>query len=87
MQAVHQQCCGLDIHKKTVVACALLTQPDGKVSKQVRTVLLQGSGHVLRTSDGGSADLELVGRRLDRPRQGGPCHRQTQMARQRSGQR
>lgn len=37
MQAVHERCCGLDIHKKTVVACALITQPDGKVSKQVRT--------------------------------------------------
>ena len=28
MQVVHMRCCGLDVHKKTVVACVLLTQPD-----------------------------------------------------------
>src|SRR6266702_2245115 len=30
-------CAGLDVHKKTVVACLLLTQASGRVSKQVRT--------------------------------------------------
>jgi hypothetical protein len=29
MQVVHTRCCGLDIHKKTVVACVLVTAPDG----------------------------------------------------------
>jgi transposase len=37
MQVVHQQCCGLDIHKKTVVACILITSQDGSVQKTVRT--------------------------------------------------
>ncbi len=37
MQVVHEQCCGLDIHKKTVVACLLTTQADGGVRRQVRT--------------------------------------------------
>lgn len=37
MQVVHAHCCGLDVHKKSVVACVLLTEPDGSVRRQVRT--------------------------------------------------
>jgi transposase len=37
MQAVHSRCCGLDVHKKSVVACALLTTSDGRVEKHSRT--------------------------------------------------
>ncbi len=37
MQVVHERCCGLDVHKKTVVACVLLTAPTGEVTKAVRT--------------------------------------------------
>ncbi len=37
MQAVHERCCGLDIHKKAVVACVLIEEGNGKVRKQVRT--------------------------------------------------
>lgn len=37
MQVVHARCCGLDIHKKTVVACVLLTSPNGHVHREVRT--------------------------------------------------
>ena len=37
MQVVHPRCGGLDVHKRTVVACVLLTQEDGAVRKQVRT--------------------------------------------------
>jgi transposase len=37
MQVVHAHCCGLDVHKKSVVACVLLTEPDGNVRRQVRT--------------------------------------------------
>ena len=36
MQVVHERCCGLDVHKKTVVACVLLTAPTGQVTKVVR---------------------------------------------------
>jgi transposase len=32
MQVIHERCCGLDVHKKTVVACAVT--PDGQ---QVRS--------------------------------------------------
>jgi transposase len=37
MEVVHPRCCGLDVHKRSVVACALLTQADGAVRKEVRT--------------------------------------------------
>lgn len=37
MQVIHQYCCGLDVHKKTVVACILITSQDGNVQKKVRT--------------------------------------------------
>jgi transposase len=37
MQVVHPCCCGLDIHKRTVVACVLLTSPNGHVQREVRT--------------------------------------------------
>jgi transposase len=37
MEVVHPRCCGLDVHKRTVVACVLLTADDGTVRKQIRT--------------------------------------------------
>ena len=37
MQVLHARCCGLDVHKKTVVACVLLTREDGTVQRQLRT--------------------------------------------------
>jgi hypothetical protein len=36
LQVIHQRCCGLDVHKKTVVACILITAADGSVQKQTR---------------------------------------------------
>src|SRR5215472_10672171 len=37
MQVVHARWAGLDVHKKTVVACVLLTHPDGTLHREVRT--------------------------------------------------
>ena len=37
MEVLYPCCCGLDVHKKTVVACLLTTEPNGKVHKEVRT--------------------------------------------------
>jgi transposase len=37
MQVLYERCCGLDVHKKTVLACVVITSPDGQVHKQVRT--------------------------------------------------
>jgi transposase len=36
MQVVHERCCGLDIHKKTISACAITPGPDGQPQKAVR---------------------------------------------------
>ena len=37
MQVLYRCCCGLDIHKKCVVACLLTTEADGTVHKETRT--------------------------------------------------
>jgi transposase len=37
MQVLYPRCGGLDIHKKTVVACVLLTRSDSTTRRFVRT--------------------------------------------------
>jgi transposase len=37
VEVVYQRCCGLDIHKKMVVACLIILTADGKRRKQIRT--------------------------------------------------
>ncbi len=37
LRVVYERCAGLDVHKKTVVACVLVTKQDGQVFEEVRT--------------------------------------------------
>ena len=37
MQVIHHRCAGLDVHKRTVVACVLVTQAGGAARSEVRT--------------------------------------------------
>src|SRR5262245_42494646 len=37
MEVVYESCCGLDIHKKTVVACVVVPGPGNKPVKDIRT--------------------------------------------------
>jgi transposase len=37
MEVVHERCCGLDIHKQLIVACAIVPDNGGRARKQVRT--------------------------------------------------
>ncbi len=37
VQVVHERCCGLDVHKKMVVACILITLASGEVQRHIRT--------------------------------------------------
>ena len=37
MQVLYPCCCGLDIHKKFVVACLMTTNAEGQVQKESRT--------------------------------------------------
>lgn len=37
MQVTHTHCAGLDVHKKTVVACAIVPGPDGQPPSVIRT--------------------------------------------------
>lgn len=66
MQVVYGRCAGLDVHKKTVVACVLVTQPTGRVVKQVRTFStmtgdLQALGAWLREQEVEQVALESTG--------------------------
>jgi transposase len=37
MEIVYERCCGIDVHKKRVVACLIVPGPTGAPCKQVRT--------------------------------------------------
>lgn len=37
MDVVYERCCGLDVHKKTVVACLVVSREDGQLRKEIRT--------------------------------------------------
>jgi transposase len=37
MEVVHERCCGLDIHKKLIVACTIVPGAGGQAHKQVRS--------------------------------------------------
>jgi transposase len=37
MQVLFNRCAGLDVHKASVVACVMITAPDGAVQKEIRT--------------------------------------------------
>jgi len=36
MRIVYQRCCGLDVHKRVIVACLLLLKPDGELRSEIR---------------------------------------------------
>jgi transposase len=44
MQVLYERCCGLDVHKQTVVACLRLTMTGGKESREVRTFATTTAG-------------------------------------------
>ncbi len=37
MDVLHERCCGLDVHKKSVTACVLIAQPEDRPHKELRT--------------------------------------------------
>ena len=37
MDVIYPQCCGLDVHKKTVVACRITTTEGAEPVKEIRT--------------------------------------------------
>ena len=45
MEVVHERCCGLDVHKRTVVACVIT--PEGKRTRRFKTM----TKDVLRLAD------------------------------------
>jgi hypothetical protein len=56
MEVLHARCCGLDVHKKTVVACLLTPGLGGEPLREVRTygtttgeLLSELSAHIARS--------------------------------------
>ncbi|GAC1479883.1 MAG: hypothetical protein NVS2B12_34810 [Ktedonobacteraceae bacterium] len=37
MEAIYQRCCGIDIHKKIIVACLIVMTAQGQRRKEIRT--------------------------------------------------
>ncbi len=37
MELVYQRCCGIDIHKKVIVACLIILMANGQRHKEIRT--------------------------------------------------
>ena len=37
MQVVYERCCGIDVHKQPLVACAIVPGADGQPCKETRT--------------------------------------------------
>ena len=50
MQIVYERCCGLDVHKRLVVACVLIGAPGQPVRKEIRTFETM-TGDLLELSD------------------------------------
>ena len=50
MEVVHERCCGLDVHKKTVVACLVTPGRGGQPTREVRTFSTM-TRDLLRLSD------------------------------------
>lgn len=66
MQVLHPRCAGLDVHKKTVVACMLITPEDGQVQRHLRTFSTLTSGLLalddwLSTHDVSQVAMESTG--------------------------
>jgi transposase len=50
MQVLYERCCGLDVHKRMVVACVLVGSPGGSVEKEIHTFETM-TGDLLELSD------------------------------------
>lgn len=50
MEVVYERCCGLDVHKKTVVACLAVPGPGGELTRTVRTFSTM-TGELLAMAD------------------------------------
>ena len=37
MEVIYERCCGLDVHKRKVVACLLVSEPRKRPRKEVQT--------------------------------------------------
>ena len=80
MEILHTRCAGIDVHKKNVKVCLILTDEQGKRTKEIRTYLTmthqllelrdwlkeQGCTHIAEDRNRGvlETSIQLVGRRF-----------------------
>jgi hypothetical protein len=71
MEIVHARCCGLDVHKKSVVACVLISQPDGLLERPGADQLQArvGMGAAVQAKPFEQAAVVLVGPEVGRIQQ------------------
>jgi transposase len=62
MHVQHARCAGLDVHKKTVVACILITAPNGQVQRSLDTCSTMTSGLLALDDWLSSHDVSQVAR-------------------------
>jgi transposase len=43
VEVVHERCCGLDVHKRMVVACLLSSGKGGQLAREIRTFGTMGA--------------------------------------------
>src|SRR3954462_1437488 len=63
MDGLHACCAGLDVHKRTVVACVRRVEPAGKVTKDIKTFATM-TGDLLNLSDWGLIHVSGKRRRI-----------------------
>ena len=56
MEIIYPRCCGVDVHKRELVACVVTTDPDGTPRKAVRGLRDHDSRH---PGAGGLADYRM----------------------------
>jgi hypothetical protein len=81
MEVLYERCCGLDMHKKFIIACLLTPGPTGRPQKELRTfgtmtqellgLVTNGAGVDLRSRWQGVNRKEGIQARLDLPARAG----------------
>ena len=71
MQVMHVRCAGLDVHKKTVVACVIISLPDGATQEHSATFGTM-TPDVLALSDWLKGPRPRAAKKSKREQPGGP---------------
>ncbi len=65
MRVVYERCCGLDVHKKIVVACVLITLSSGEIQRHLRTFSTMTAGLLAALGLGREHERQRSGSRVN----------------------